>query len=150
MISKLAAYASVVAVAFGVWNYFRDSKRKAKLDTLEAYRILQKDVLSKINSWLPSEIEEMMHDKKSEEYKELSGILAQIEAFCLGINERIYDFETFYKLAHGYFDSDRGILKPRLLPIIKSKLDYAKEDYFRNIHMVWEKMEKKSKKLVKG
>ena len=142
MLDEIAVVISVVVFIFGVYTYHRDAKRKAKQDTLEAYERLQAGALSKINLWLPSEIRKATEDKKSNGYKELSGYLAEIERFCVGINERIYDFDTFYKLSHGYFDSDKGMLKPRLLPLLETKLENAKEDYFENLHKVWERMEK--------
>ena len=74
----------------------------------------------------------------------LSGDLAEINRFCIGINEKTYDFDIFYKIAHGYFDSDRGTLKPRLLPLFEAKLAYAKEDYFSDLHHVWARMDRKS------
>lgn len=109
----------------------------------EAYERLQAETLSKINHWMPSEIKKVSQDRKSDAYKELSGYLAEIERFCLGINEGIYDFDTFYKLAHGYFDSDKRLLKPRLLPLLEVKLENASEDYFKNPHDVWKRMERR-------
>ena len=143
MIDGLALVVSACALLFAAYTYYRDSKRKAKQDTLEAYCELQRETLLKINIWLPLEIKKATEDKRSSGYKELSGYLAEIERFCVGINEGIYDFDTFYKLSHGYFDSDKGMLKPRLLPLLEVKLENAKEDYFENLHKVWERMETK-------
>jgi hypothetical protein len=55
-----------------------------------------------------------------------------------------HDFDTFYRMSHGYFDSNKGLLKPRLMPLLEVKLSSAKEDYFENLHRVWEKMDKRS------
>ena len=142
MVEQITLLITAASVIFGAYTYYRDSKRKTKQDTLEAYTDLQRSTLSKINLWMPSEIKEATEDKKSDGYKELSYYLAEIERFCVGINEGIYDFDTFYKLSHGYFDSEIGLLKPRLLPLLEAKSDNAKEDYFANLHKVWEKMEK--------
>ena len=142
MVEQITLLITAASVVFGAYTYYRDSKRKTKQDTLEAYTDLQRSTLSKINLWMPSEIKEATEDKKSDGYKELSAYLAEIERFCVGINEGIYDFDTFYKLSHGYFDSEIGLLKPRLLPLLEAKSDNAKEDYFANLHKVWERMEK--------
>jgi hypothetical protein len=142
MVEQITLLITAASVVFGAYTYYRDSKRKTKQDTLEAYTDLQRSTLSKINLWMPSEIKEATEDKKSDGYKELSSYLAEIERFCVGINEGIYDFDTFYKLSHGYFDSEIGLLKPRLLPLLEAKSDNAKEDYFANLHKVWERMEK--------
>lgn len=144
MIGEIASLITAVIAVFGVYTYFKDSRRKAQQATLEAYTVLQNSTLSKINLWSPSEIREAAEDKQSDGYKELESYLAEIEHFCVGINEEIYDFETFYQLAHGYFDSDRGKLKPRLLPLLKVKLENANEDYFSNLHKVWERMDRKN------
>ena len=141
--------ASVVGVGagvFGVVTYFKDRKRNTKKDTLDAYSTLQKETFNKINPWLPSEIKSVTEDATSESFKELSGYLADIERFCVGINEGIYDFDTFYLLAHGYFDSEKGLLKPRLIPIIEKKLEISDKNYFSNIHEVWRKMDERSLK----
>ena len=92
---------------------------------------------------MPSEVKGAAEDRRSDEYKELSGYLAEIELFCLGINQGIYDFDTFYKMAHGYFD---GTLKSRLLPLLEVKLADAKEEYYYNIRYMWERMKKKESK----
>ena len=143
----VAAVLGVCAAFFGVYTYFKDRKRGRKKDTLDAYDVLQRETFNKINTWFPSEIKEVIEDKKSDEYKELSGYLADIDRFCVGINEGIYDFDTFYELAHGYFDDERGVLKPRLLPLIDRKIGRSEENYFHNIHEVWKKMDIKAAKL---
>ena len=145
IIAAVANAGAVFALIFAIYTYNRDTARKARQDTLEAYKELQESVLSKINMWLPSEIKAAAEDKKSDGYKTLSAYLSEIEHFCVGINEEIYDFDTFYKLAHGYFDSERGMLKPRLIPLLETKLENAKEDYFENLHQVWKRMEEKGK-----
>ena len=145
IIAAIADVATAASVIIGIFIYKRDSKRTAQKDTLEAYSNLQHSALSKINLWLPSEIKEATEDKKSDAYKELGGYLAEIERFCTGINCGIYDFDTFYSLSHGYFDSEKGMLKPRLLPLLEVKLENAKEDYYENLHKVWEMMDKKAR-----
>lgn len=146
VIGAMADISTAIGVAFGVYIYSQDSKRTSQQATLEAYTELQHSVLSKINHWKPSEIKKATEDRQSDAYKELSLYLAEIERFCVGINENIYDFDTFYKLSHGYFDSERGLLKPRLLPLLEAKSDNAKEDYFTNLHKVWERMGKTNSK----
>ena len=120
------------------WN------RQKKQATLDAYSQLQVSVFDNINHFTPSEIREISEDNKSDEYKELSGYLARIEQFCVGLNQGIYDFDTFYELSHGYFDGKRGMLYVRIIPILETKGLGADEDYYKNIHKVWEKMQKMS------
>lgn len=82
-------------------------------------------------------------DVKSAEYKVLSGYLARIEHFCVGLNEKVYDKNVFYKLAHGYFDG--YILYRRIEPILMSKKNA--EQYYSNTYSVLEWMKKKSKSI---
>lgn len=59
-----------------------------------------------------------------------------INELVLGVSAitLIFGVFTYYR------DSKRII---RLLPLLEVKLANAKEDYFGNIHRVWERMEKK-------
>ena len=58
------------------------------------------------------------------------------------------DFNTFYQVAHGYFDGARGTLYNRIIPILEAKTLNAHEDYFSNIHWVWKKMKKYDRHTV--
>lgn len=151
MISSIGTWVAAIAAgvaAFVAKSTLEESKkdqkrgliRTKKQATIDAYEILQKESFDRINAFLPSEIKTICENKQSSEYKELSGYLAGIERFCVGLNEDIYDYDTFYKIAHGYFDGEKGMLRNRLLPLLESKLECADEDYFENIHEVWKKM----------
>ena len=72
-----------------------------------------------LNTYKPSEITAICEDNKSSEYKTISGYIARIEHFCVGLNRGIYDKDTFYALAHGYFDGYQ--IQKRILPIIEAK-----------------------------
>lgn len=146
ILEMVAYFVGIFAAMFGVFTYAKDCKRNARRETLTAYNELQRETFDRINKWLPSEIKEVCKNKKSEEFKELSGYLANIERFCVGINVGIYDFDTFYEISHGYFDNEKGILMPRILPILEVKLEVSDEDYFSNIHNVWKKMNNRSNK----
>lgn len=142
IITLFGVLLACVELIIGVTNQKRGWHRQKMQATLDAYNQLQESVFDKINQYKPSEIKEISENTRSEEYKILSGYLARIEHFCVGINQSIYDFDTFYKLSHGYFDGEQGMLYTRLIPILESKGLGAKEDYFINIHVVWEKMNK--------
>lgn len=135
-ISVLLAFASVV---YSVVTYKTTVLHDRKQATLDAYNRLQCEVFDRLNSLPPLEIEEICKDTKSEEYKELSGYIARIEHFCIGVNEKIYDKDVFYKLAHGYFDGP--ILLRRIIPILDSKKNANK--YYANIYDLLEWMDKK-------
>lgn len=140
-----ASFVGVLSIAFGVVTYFRDGKRKTCVETMEAYKKLQDEVLTRLNVWNRGQIEDAVETADSIGYDELNVCLAKIEHFCVGINRGVYDFETFYQLAHGYFDSPAG-LKLKLEPLLELKLEEAEEDYYNNLHKVWKRMEERSRK----
>ena len=45
------------------------------------------------------------------------------------------------------FESDRGILKRRVLPLIEYKNRKANKDYYKDIYVVWDKMDKKKRSV---
>ena len=141
----VAIVSGVIAIAsalFSVFTYYNTVLHDRKSATLEAYNRLQAEVFDPLNSYTPMEISDICEDTKSVEYKVLSGYLARIEHFCIGVNEKIYDKGVFYKMAHGYFDGH--ILYRRIEPILMSKKNA--EQYYSNTYSVLEQMNKKSKK----
>ena len=142
IIAMISDIVTVVAFIIGIFQYRKEKARENKISTIAAYTELQKDVFAELNNWRPADIREAVKDSRSVAYKELSNHLARIECFCAGINHGIFDFDAFYDVAHGYFDKN-GSLYRRLIPILEKKLDGANEDYFQNIHLVWEKMDER-------
>ncbi|MCR5611063.1 MAG: hypothetical protein K6F68_04440 [Clostridiales bacterium] len=140
-----AAFVGMLSVAFGVVTYFRDSRRKTCTETMAEYKKLQDEVLSKLNGWRRDQIEDAVETADSVGYEELNVCLAKIEHFCVGINRGVYDFETFYQLAHGYFDSGDGLMD-KLEPLLRDKIGFAEEDYYNNLHKVWARMKERSKR----
>ena len=117
---SIAAIAiSVVSGGFAAYTFWWTSRRDRKQATLEAYNRLQAEVFDNLNAYTPTQIRDICADTTSAEYKTISGYVARIEQFCVGINEKIYDKDTFYSLAHGYFDGHQ--LRKRIEPLIESK-----------------------------
>ncbi len=79
---------------------------------------------------------------QKDEIKELSGYLARIEHFCVGVNQNIYDWETIYALAHGYLDGNQ--ILSRISPIIDRK-NRSGVDYYENIRVVLNRMNEKTR-----
>ena len=135
---------AITSVVISVITYHNTVVNDRKSATLEAYNRLQAEVFDPLNSYTPMEISDICEDTKSVEYKVLSGYLARIEHFCIGVNEKIYDKDVFYKMAHGYFDGH--ILYHRIEPILMSKKNA--EQYYSNTYSVLEQMNKKSTKEI--
>ena len=121
-LSIAALVISILSGAFSLYTFLWTAKRDRKQATLEAYNRLQAEVFDHLNTYRPAEICDICTDKKSEEYKVISGYLARIEHFCVGINQGIYDKNTFFALPPnsrtkpGNF---HGIYYVKLFPIIK-------------------------------
>lgn len=144
IISAVVAFASVI-VSVVIYNH--TVKHDRKQATLEAYNRLQTEVFDKLNMYTPAQIRNICDDSKSPEYKQISGYLARIEHFCVGINEKIYDEDVFYAMAHGYFDSHQ--LKNRIEPLLdsKNKSNNTQQLFYTNIFSVLDWMRKKKLKM---
>ena len=152
VLSIVAIVLSFLSGGFALYTFIWTSKRDRKQATLEAYNRLQAEVFDNLNAYRPSEICNIVEDTKSQEYKILSGYLARIEHFCVGINEGIYDKDTFYALAHGYFDGNQ--LKKRIEPLLEAKNRSSKTNelfYNDTISVLrWMDKQKNKTKLKQG
>lgn len=147
IIASISGIAAAMSVVFSVITYNRTLKHDRKQATLEAYNRLQSEVFDKLNTYTPAQIRNVCDDTKSPEYKILSNYLARIEHFCVGINEKIYDKDVFYAMAHGYFDSHQ--LKKRIEPLLdsKNKSNNTQQLFYTNIFSVLDWMRKRKLKM---
>ena len=145
-LSIIAIVLSIASGGFTLYTFYWTAARDRKQATLEAYNRLQTEVFDPLNTYSPDEIEEICEDTKSMEYKILSGYLARIEHFCVGINNRIYDDKLFYSMAHGYFDGH--LLRKRVEPILDAKnaISFNNELFYVNWYSIIEWMEETQKK----
>lgn len=142
LISVIALILSVISGGFAFFTFHWTAARDRKQATLDAYNRLQEQALDYINTYAPAQMKEIAKDAHAPEYKTISLYLARIEHFCVGVNQKIFDPETVYELAHGYFD---GGLKRRVDPIISQK-NQSGEDFYANIHKVFVWMENETQK----
>ena len=142
-LSGIALIISGFSFIFSFYTFFWAVKRDRKQATLDAYNTLQNEAFDKLNLMMPSDIREIANDSRSKEYKEISGYIARIEHFCVGVNLGIYDKETVYELAHGYLDSQTIV--DRINTIIGKKNQKKDYDYYGNINKVLDWMKKKSR-----
>ena len=133
ILSIIALVISVISGGFALYTFFWTADRDRKQATLDAYNQLQEQALDHLNYYRPSEIFEIAKKPRSEEYKKVSAYIARIEHFCVGVTQRIYDRNTVYELAHGYFD---GAVRERIDPMIEKKNQNGL-DYYENIHSVY-------------
>ena len=139
--SVISAILAIASLVFSLYTYRKTLIHDRKQATLDAYNLLQEQAFDKLNLYTPAEIRSIVQHPTSEEYKIVSGYLARIEHFCVGVNNDIYDKETVYALAHGYMDSKT--LLNRIEPLIEKK-NHGQEDYYENIHAMLSWMKQKS------
>lgn len=144
LLAIIAIVISVISGLFSAFTYVKTMRRDRKQATLDAYNSLQTQVFDELNQYAPAQMRDIAKNNLSGEFKKVSGLLARIEHFCVGVNQRIYDFDTVYELAHGYFDSFP--LKSRIEPVLEKKQKHTSHDYYANIHSVWAQMEAEAKK----
>lgn len=146
ILSIIAIVISAISGGFTLYSFAWTARRDRKQATLEAYNRLQAEVFDNLNTYRPDEIRNICADNKSANYKKVSGYLARIEHFCVGLNRGIYDKNTFYALSHGYFDGHQ--IQKRIEPVIDSKnrSKNSKEQFYDDTLSVLRWMEKKAAK----
>ena len=145
ILSIIAIVLSVISGGFAFYTFIWTASRDRKQATLDAYNQLQEQALDHLNYYRPAEIADIAEDPRSQAYKEVSGYIARIEHFCVGVTQKIYDRKTVYELAHGYFD---GAVRDRIEPIIERK-NQSGIDYYGNIHSVYGWMEEETEKRMR-
>ncbi len=133
---------SVVSLVLTVMHFFWSSIHERKKLTLEAFNILQEQALDILNEYTKSQIKELKRDNTDESFRQVSGSLARIEHFCVGINEDIYDKGVLYKLAGPYFLNNYDKLKPI---IVKKQVGFD-ERFYDNFEKVVTELKKRKKK----
>ena len=145
ILSIIAIVLSVISGGFTFYTFIWTASRDRKQATLDAYNQLQEQALDHLNYYRPAEIADIAEDPRSQAYKKVSGYIARIEHFCVGVTQKIYDRKTVYELAHGYFD---GAVRDRIEPIIERK-NQSGIDYYGNIHSVYGWMEEETQKRMR-
>lgn len=143
IINTIIAVGTVAPIIVGVVTYYRDRKRKAQQDTIEAFQDLQNGTLSKINRLTPTEVEAHAYESHSEEYKTYTDYLMSIECFCSGLKKKIYDFDVFYSVARDYFDDHKGPIRPKVEIMVEARRKYN-DEYYSSLRWVWNEMEKRN------
>lgn len=147
IVSIIAVFVSGLTFLFTVMVTYRGGQREKKQATLDALNVLQEQVFDKLNSYTFNEVKDIAaqwqssiqekddfikekhgtvdefwnthheYDSVIEEYRKLSGYLARIEHFALGVNTGIYDAKTTERAATTYF----VMLYRKFMPILAVK-----------------------------
>lgn len=109
----VALLVSILALLFSIVQFARDSSRKKKESTLNAYNALQYDTFEKLNKYVDMSTIEYQSDA----WEKITICLAQIENFSVGINTGIYSLKILNRLGGAFFIRQFE----KLMPVIKLK-----------------------------
>lgn len=153
-ISILAFIVSFATFLFTVLVTYRGERREKKQATLDAINVLQEQVFDNLNTYTFGEIRDIAekwsvsieakntyiennegtaeefweshheYDSIVDEYRKISGYLARIEHFALGVNTGIYDAKVTERAATTYF----VMLFNKMMPILSVKNGGAARD----------------------
>lgn len=166
VISIIAIIISFVSILVSVVIYRKGVEREQRQATLDAFNILQEQVFDNLNQYTFAEIKDIcsnwkkaiednrnkkvlteeekeQQEKYLSEYRKLSGYLARIEHFALGVNTDIYDTEIAERAATSYLVMlYRGKLKPLIEVKHSGKSDTEYYAEFRKLVERIEQIEK--------
>lgn len=117
LIALSALLLSGLSMVGSAFVYYTGRQRERRTATLNAFNVLQEQVLDHLNLYTRKRVEEIAASPKSEEYKLLSGYLARLEHFAVGINTEIYDVQVVKRLAGRYLCG----LQDKIDPLIQKK-----------------------------
>lgn len=133
ILTSAAVGISALAFLVSIYTHWSVMRRDRKQATLDAYNRLEEQALEPLDKYMPAQIKEIAQKPRSEEYKAITAYIARIEHFCVGVNQKIYDRDVVYALAHGFLD---GRILSRIVPILEKKQQGAKESYYANTEEV--------------
>lgn len=138
-ISIAALITSVISVAVSVAIYWLGLHREKKQATLDAFNLLQEQVLDRLNYYRKYDIDEIAEDIGSADYRDVSGLLARCAHFAVGVNSGIYDEKTVRRLAGRYMIS----LYNKMEPLIEKKRQINKtERHYEEFEILAKRMKK--------
>lgn len=115
---------ALLSAGFSIYTWVSKVQHDKKQATITAFNTLQNEALDKLYFYTDSQITEIATKSRSEEYKKLSLYLTRIEHFSVGVNTRIYDVKTAYRLAGEALIPTYMKLKPLI--------DYKRKVYSAN------------------
>lgn len=141
-IDLIAIVLSVLAFAFSLAQYFADTSRKKRLDTLNEYYVMQDDVFAPLvdferrnrerikdpNFWSDDNLDDPTKTA-------LTNYLSKIERFSVGIKLNIFDYDTLRDCSQGHFETVFELLRPRI-EVKRKRADSSGKQYkeFENLY----------------
>jgi len=145
---------SAIALLVSLYSVLSNKNRSRKQATLDAFGILQREVLDKIKTVKKKDTKELGdvgEEINPELWKELTLYLVRIERFSVGVNTRVYDLGVLNRLAGSYLIDIYYIVKP----VINKKRDLSitikkpKKKTYDEFERIVRKLEKIRKRVPK-
>lgn len=167
ILSIIAIVISFASIIVSIAIYIVGVKREKKQATLDAVNVLQEQVFDNLNLYTLADIENICTRWKTEtrrrkttiekmtedelaarnecikEYRILSGYLARIEHFALGVNTGIYDTKTAERAATTYLVM---LYRQKLKPLMDVKQNNSNTEYYAEFRKLVERIEKIERK----
>lgn len=123
-ISIISLFISAFSFVFSLVTYQKNVVHNRKKSTLDAFNILQEQVLDKLNIFSKKDVKNISKNTKTDEYKCITTLMARIEHFSVGVNSNVYDIKVLKRLAEKHFYA----IYDKLLPMIENKRKINKTD----------------------
>ncbi|MBO5746837.1 MAG: DUF4760 domain-containing protein [Clostridia bacterium] len=138
-ISICSAVVAIASFVFTFCVHKQTKKRNKKKDTLDAFSLLQEQVLDELYNIKKSNVNVIAEDIHSKEFKHISTMMARIEHFAVGVNTNIYDFNIVKRLAGRHFCG----LFDKLKPIIDIKRNSnTTEKHYDDFELLYNQLKK--------
>lgn len=123
-ISIISLLISAFSFVFSLVTYQKNVVHNRKKLTLDAFNILQEQVLDKLNIFSKKDVKNISKNTKTKDYKRITTLMARIEHFSVGVNSNVYDIKVLKRLAGKHFYA----IYDKLLPMIEKKRKINKTD----------------------
>lgn len=147
LVDLLAFAIAVAAFVLSAIQFINDNSRQKCESTLNAYNDLQDDVFTNLNVLL-SEYETKKTSVASlttgeKDWEDITGYLAKIERFSVGINSKIYSIKVLNRLGGGYFIRLYNELNPIIIK--KREANISKGNHYNEFEVTVKKLKKMRK-----
>ncbi|MCL2169568.1 MAG: DUF4760 domain-containing protein [Defluviitaleaceae bacterium] len=146
---------SVIALFVSVHNLFSSKIRERKQATLDAFDILQREVLDGIRNVKKKDtikLGRMGKESNPELWRELTLYLVRLERFSVGVNTRVYDLRVLNRLVGSYLIDVYYIIEPVIIKKREMSANIKKPNKktYDEFERVIERLEKIRKRTPKA
>ncbi|MGN0488607.1 MAG: hypothetical protein ACI4HO_05055 [Ruminococcus sp.] len=141
----IASVVAVLAFAFTILVQYINSQRTRKAETIKAFNLLQNESLDKLAELNKTNAKNIVSGKSESEafrtaYYDYKVLIARVEHFAIGVNNKVYDFNIVDELAGEHLVYLYNRVKPIIDEANKRNLDNS---YYGAYSNLVEKLKKK-------